>query len=299
MFTHLPQFTQHRLHDIVSSSIENVHNMDVFNISNLIVQYTTRCPQEIKLHTKEYLYERKKEMISYFETNVYNETFCYIYYKSPLSAEIHVNKEYATLLEECCISHINTSTDTPFLVDGDIIVDEAFDNYKYSNKLIYCDGKILDLYLELNKDGMVPPEICYPRFPLDFPESMNLNCTQWLDCNESDFREQLIQNISFEMKEIHGEVIYLCTTRIVYDDTLYFNIELSPVYWSIIDNKDKQNVISYCTAYFQEIETICFGYATEQPDSVFDVYNKLSSSVTYYGMIGGIKDGQYIQLYYL
>ena len=124
---------------------------------------------------------------------------------------------------------------------------------------------------------------------------MDMNCSQWIDCEFKDFREQLIKNLCFKsikMKKSKNksEVIdvLICSTKIVHKkennkiEEIYFDINpvcfevIEDIYWDCnghISEEYQKQIITYCTKYFELIDKLCFGYASELADSLFDKYN--------------------------
>ncbi len=314
-----------KIQQCIKSCIEEVKYMDVINVSKLIEEFTNRKPMEIVVDTKEYLYNvygTDQEKIDYFENEVYNESFCFIILKDEIDDTVIINTKYAELLEECCIDYMK-KYNIHTLINGDIIVDNSFDDsftyaYKY-NKFVYFNKKIHDLYTEVREWGTVPPEICYPHFELNYPESMDMNCSQWIDCEFKDFREQLIKNLCFKSIKMkkgkkNSKVIdvLICSTKIVHKkenkeiEEIYFDINpvnfeiIEDIYWNCdghISEEYQKQMITYCTNYFELVDKLCFGYASEQADSLFDKYNNIvDNKITYYGFIGGVKGEKYIPL---
>ena len=307
-----------KIQKCITSCIEQVKYMDVLNISNLIEEFTNRKPMKIIVDTKEYLYNvygTDQEKIDYFENEVYNESFCFIILKDEIDDTVIINTKYAELLEECCIDYMK-KYNIHTLINGDIIEDNSFEDRYGGNNLVYFNKKIHDLYTEVREYGTVPPEICYPHFELDYPESMDLNCSQWIDCEFKDFREQLIKNLCFKSIKMKKDKknskvidVLICNTKIVHKkennkiEEIYFDIKpvnfeiIGDIYCHISEEYQKQ-MITYCTKYFELVDKLCFGYASEQADSLFDKYdnNVVDKTITYYGFIGGVKGEKYITL---
>lgn len=271
-----------------------------------------RKPVEIIIDTKKFLlsnYCEDKDKIINFENSVYNESFCFIKLKSDFTDEININSSYIILLQECLIHYLkHNENNTNILVDGDVIIDLSFSSYKDGNKLIYYNNEIHDLYIEINENGTVPPEISYPTFPFDFPTTMGLNSTQWIECNVHDFKEQLIKNICFQPLQFQYKnksvEILLCTTKINYNkETILIDINLENLeiteglYYDFdghIDKNLQTQVKSILIKFFSSSDKIFILDSSITVDNLFDKYDNyfFFNPIKYFSLLGGIKNNQ-------